>query len=115
MAAKQSSSAPTVIVSPLPGTRDANPQTQISFLGVAASRLRDIVVVGSRSGPHSGRLASYSTNTGGSFLPSRPFDPGESVTVSATVLGSGSPTRIGTAFRVSTPYTLPPTTPGAAI
>jgi hypothetical protein len=115
MAASHGSSAPTVIVSPLPGTRDANPQTQISFLGVTASRLRDVVVVGSRSGPHSGRLAAYSTNTGGSFLPSRPFDPGESVTVSATVVGSGPPARIGTAFRVSTPYTLPPTAPGAAI
>jgi hypothetical protein len=115
MATGQSARAPTVVVSPQPGTRDANPQTQISFLGVAASRVRDVVVVGSRSGPHTGRLVSYSTHTGGSFLPSRPFDPGESVTVSATVVGSGLTARIGTAFRVSSPYTLPPTAPGAAI
>jgi Arylsulfotransferase (ASST) len=115
MAGRQGSSAPTVVVSPLLGTRDANPQSQISFLGVAASRLHDIVVVGSRSGPHSGRLVSYSTHTGGSFLPSRPFDSGESVTVSATVVGYGSPARIGTTFRVSTPYTLPFTAPSAAI
>src|SRR5580704_6210996 len=77
VAAGQGSSAPVVTVSPLPATRDANPQTQISFLGVAASALRDIVVVGSKSGPHTGRLVAYSTHTGGSFLPSRPFDPGE--------------------------------------
>ena len=115
VAAGQGSSAPVVTVSPLPGTRDANPQTQISFLGVAASALRDIVVVGSKSGPHSGRLVAYSTHTGGSFLPSRPFDPGESVTVSATVAGYGPPTRIGTEFRVSWPYTLPSSGPGTAI
>jgi Arylsulfotransferase (ASST) len=115
VAAGQGSTAPVVTVSPLPGTRDANPQTQISFLGVAASALRDIVVVGSKSGPHSGRLVAYSTHTGGSFLPSRPFDPGESVTVSATVAGYGPPTRIGTEFRVSWPYTLPSSGPGTAI
>ena len=115
VAAGQGSSAPVVTVSPLPGTRDANPQTQVSFLGVAASALRDIVVVGSKSGPHSGRLVAYSTHTGGSFLPSRPFDPGESVTVSATVAGYGPPTRIGTEFRVSWPYTLPSSGPGTAI
>jgi len=115
VAAGQGSSAPVVTVSPLPATRDANPQTQISFLGVAASALRDIVVVGSKSGPHTGRLVAYSTHTGGSFLPSRPFDPGESVTVSATVAGYGTPTRIGTDFRVSWPYTLPSSGPGTAI
>ena len=115
VAAGQGSSAPAVTVSPVPGTRDANPQTQISFLGVAASALRDIVVVGSQSGRHSGRLIAYSTHTGGSFLPSRPFDSGESVTVSATVGGYGPPTRIGTEFRVSWPYTLPSSAPGTAI
>ena len=115
VAAGQGSRAPVVTVSPLPATRDANPQTQISFLGVAASALRDIVVVGSKSGPHTGRLVAYSTHTGGSFLPSRPFDPGESVTVSATVAGYGPPTRIGTEFRVSWPYTLPSSGPGTAI
>jgi hypothetical protein len=110
--AGQDSTAATVVVSPLPGTPDANPVTQISFLGVAASDLRDIVVEGSRSGRHTGRLVFYSTHTGESFLPSHPFDPGERVTVSATVVGHGSPRRIGTSFGVSSPYTLPPSTPG---
>jgi hypothetical protein len=111
-ATAQGVSAPGVVVSPLAGTPDANPATQISFLGVPASRLRDIVVTGSRSGPHAGRLAYYSTHTGGSFLPSHPFVAGEHVTVSATVVGYASPVRIGTSFTVSSPYTLPSSPPG---
>ena len=103
----QASTAPSEVVSPLPGTLDANPATQISFLGAPASRLRDVVVEGSRSGRHTGRLRYYSTHTGGSFLPSRLFAPGERVTVSATVVGNGAPRRIGTSFMVSSPYTLP--------
>ena len=106
--AAAATTAPTVVVSPLPGTPDADPGTQISFLGAPVSHLRDVVVKGSRSGLHSGRLRYYSTHTGGSFLPSHPFDPGERVTVSATVVGYGAPTRIGTSFGVSSPYTLPP-------
>jgi hypothetical protein len=113
--AGQDSSAPTVVVSPLPGTPDANPGTQISFLGVAASNLRDIAVEGSRSGRHTGRLLNYSTHTGGSFLPSQPFDPGERVTVSASVVGYGGPRRIGTNFGVSSPYTLPAATAATLI
>ncbi len=61
--------APTEVVSPLPGTPDANPNTQISFLGAPASQLRDISVVGSRSGTHRGLLRFYSTHTGGSSSP----------------------------------------------
>jgi hypothetical protein len=72
-----------VTVSPLPGSRDATPQTQISFLGVPAGELSGVIVSGSRSGPHSGRLASYSQGDGASFLPSHPFAEGETVTVSA--------------------------------
>ena len=99
---------PSEIVSPLPGTPDANPATQISFLGAPASRLRDIVVHGSVTGTHGGKLLYYSTHTGGSFLPSTPFAPGEQVTVTATVVGYGAPVTIGTNFTISTPYTLPP-------
>ncbi|MGH2851385.1 MAG: arylsulfotransferase family protein, partial [Solirubrobacteraceae bacterium] len=91
----------------MPGTPDADPSTQISFLGAPASRLRDITVVGSRSGSHTGRLVFYSTHTGGSFLPSHPFVPGEHVTVSATLVGEGTPRKLGTSFTVSSPYTLP--------
>lgn len=99
--------APTEVISPLPGTPDADPATQISFLGAPASRIEDIVVTGSRSGRHEGRLEYYSTHTGGSFLPSHPFLPGEHVTVSATVTGYGAPRRVGTSFTVDQPYVLP--------
>ncbi len=73
----------TVTVSPLPGSRDATPQTQVSFLGVRAGELSDVTVSGSRTGPHSGRLAAYSQGDGASFLPARPFAEGELVTVRA--------------------------------
>jgi hypothetical protein len=74
-----------VTVSPLAGSRDATPQTQISFLGVPAGDLSAISVVGSRTGAHSGHLASYSQSDGASFLPSSPFVAGERVTVRARV------------------------------
>ncbi len=79
-----------VTVSPLAGSRDANPQTQISFLGVPARALSAISVVGSRTGAHSGRLLAYSQGDGASFLPSRPFAEGERVTVRAQVRIGGS-------------------------
>jgi Arylsulfotransferase (ASST) len=78
-----------VTVSPAPDTRDASHLTQISFLGVPAGDLADVVVVGSRSGSHPGRLAAYSQGDGASFLPSGPFVEGELVNVRA-VLRHGS-------------------------
>jgi hypothetical protein len=114
-AAASAAGAPGVVISPLPGTPDANPATQISFLGVPASHLQDIVVTGSTSGSHAGNLRYYSTHTGGSFLPSSPFTPGERVTVSATVTGYGAPVHIGTSFDVSSPYALPAPGPNAPV
>jgi len=75
----------SVTVSPLAGSRDASPQTQISFLGAPARELSAISVVGSRSGAHSGRLEAYSQGDGASFVPSRAFAEGERVTVRARV------------------------------
>src|SRR5581483_7342342 len=72
-----------VTLSPLPGSRDASPQTQVSFLGVSARDLAVQSVSGSRSGPHPGRLAAYSQGNGASFLPARPFLEGERVSVRA--------------------------------
>ena len=105
-AASPPSPPPTEVISPLPGTPDASPDTQISFLGAPASQLRNISVVGSRSGTHSGRLRFYSTHTGGSFLPTRPFIAGETVTVKAQIVGNGAPLTVGTTFTVSQPVTL---------
>jgi hypothetical protein len=75
--------AGAVTVSPLAGSRDASPQTQISFLGEPIGDLSAISVVGSQTGVHSGRLAPYSQGDGASFLPSRGFAQGERVTVRA--------------------------------
>jgi hypothetical protein len=76
-------SAASVTISPLAGTPTALPGTQISFVGASAKALSAILVVGSVSARHSGRLRSYSSATGASFLPSRPFTPGERVSVRA--------------------------------
>lgn len=70
-------------ISPLPGARDASPQTQVSFLGVPAAQLSVLSVVGSRTGAHAGRMEDYSQGDGASFLPTRPFAQGERVTVRA--------------------------------
>jgi len=97
---------PQVTISPLRGTPDASPQTQISFLGAPARDLSRIVVVGSRTGRHRGRLRAYATGTGASFLPAARFAPGERVTVHATLSAAGRRTRIATSFAVATPYAI---------
>jgi hypothetical protein len=80
-----------VTVSPAPDTLDASYLTQISFLGVSAAEIAGVVVVGSRSGAHSGSLSSYAQGDGASFLPSHPFSQGEVVTVHASLhRGSGT-------------------------
>jgi hypothetical protein len=99
-----------VDVSPAPETDTANPYTQISFLGAPATKIRDISVVGQRSGDHSGHLRGYSQGDGASFVPDRPFDAGERVTVRAAIGAGRSPTigqagkRVTFGFRVDTPY-----------
>jgi hypothetical protein len=91
-----------VSVSPLPGTPDASSATQISFLGGAGTRVSDVAVRGSLSGRHGGRLEAYSTGTGESFLASRPFAPGERVSVSARVRsGTAAWQSVATHFRVA--------------
>jgi hypothetical protein len=90
-------SAQAMTISPLPGTQDASPKTQISFLGAPASSISDVSVVGNESGGHSGHLEGYSTGTGASFLLARPLDQGEQVRVSAKVSGKA----VGTDFTVA--------------
>jgi hypothetical protein len=72
-------------VSPLPGSLDASPDTQISLLGVPAPALSGLSVRGSKTGTHRGRVRGYSQRDGASFLPARPFRAGESVTVKGTL------------------------------
>ncbi len=90
-----------VAVSPMPGTEDASPSTQISFLGGAGTVVADVHVVGSRSGSDSGVLRPYSTGTGESFLPSHPFTPGERVTVHALVGTGGATHKANTSFTIA--------------
>jgi hypothetical protein len=92
-----------VTVSPLPGTPEATPQTQISLLGLSLSQLRSIYVIGSKSGRHAGSLRSYSSQTGVSFEPEAPFDEGEHVSVCAYVATGKGVRRLATSFSVATP------------
>jgi Arylsulfotransferase (ASST) len=104
-AAVAAATANPVTVSPLPGTPDASPTTQISFLGGAGTTVANVSVVGSRSGTHPGRLQAYSTGTGESFIPDKPFVAGERVTVHAlagVATGGGAPTQaVTTTFTIA--------------
>ncbi|MGH2853385.1 MAG: hypothetical protein ACRDLF_04240, partial [Solirubrobacteraceae bacterium] len=91
-------------VSPAPETDTANPHAQISFLGVPAGEIREVSVVGRRSGAHAGRLHGYSQGDGASFVPDTPFDTGERVAVQAVVGTGNGGQRIAFHFRVDTPY-----------
>ena len=62
-----------VDVSPAPDTDSADPHTQISFLGEPAAQIREVTVVGRRSGGHSGQVRAYSQGDGASFAPDKPF------------------------------------------
>ncbi len=93
-----------VAVSPEPGTPDASPATQISFLGGAGTKVADVSVKGSSSGAHSGVLRAYSTGTGESFLPTHPFTPGERVTVHATITAGPSTGSVTTSFTIAHQY-----------
>jgi Arylsulfotransferase (ASST) len=90
-----------VTVSPLPGTPDASPATQISFLGGPGTKVSDVHVSGSRSGAHGGSLRAYSTGTGESFLPSHPFQTGERVSVHAQVDSGGTTQALSTSFTIA--------------
>jgi hypothetical protein len=95
--------AGAVTVSPLAGSRDASPQTQISFLGLPVRDLTILSVTGSRSGTHRGHLAAYSQGDGASFVPSRAFLPGERVSVRARVRVGGSWRSLSDVFAVAHP------------
>jgi hypothetical protein len=103
--------AAAVSASPLPGTPDASPDTQISFLGVPVTEISHVSVVGSRTGGHSGRLESYASSPGASFVPTHQFSQGERVTATATVGPKGHSQRVSTTFTVArlSGYTTPAT------
>src|ERR1039458_4138726 len=53
-----------LLVTPAPGGLDAMAQTQLSFLGAPASQISLLLVRGSVSGRHAGRLQAYSQGDG---------------------------------------------------
>lgn len=73
--------APAVSVFPSPGSTYAEPGTQIVFRGIPPGQIGSVQVVGSKSGVHTGTIEGDSDGQGGSFLPTTPFTPGETVTV----------------------------------
>jgi hypothetical protein len=75
-----------VTVSPLSGSRDATPGTQISFLGVPARAIGRVSVTGSKSA---------------SFVPARPFAQGERVVVRAELRSGSSVTPLLDVFAVA--------------
>ena len=102
--------ADALSMSPLNGTPDASPETQISFVGVPAGDITDISVVGSRSGRHVGRLEAYASAPGASFVVATPFAPGEYVRASAVVAESaGHSTRVSSSFTIAHPASYPHT------
>jgi hypothetical protein len=109
------SSAGKLAISPAPNTPDASPQTQISILGAPRRLIRAVRVTGGTSGPHSGRLRSYSRHRGASFVLDQPLAQGEPVSVAIRVHGR-KPIRFG--FTVATlgqtqaPLNLTSTQPG---
>ncbi len=94
--------SPAVSVFPVAGSRLGPPGTQITFRGLPASQLGEITVTGSRSGNHTGRVLADSDGRGGSFMPDKPFTPGERVTVSTNLNIVGG-TRGVYHFTVATP------------
>ncbi|MBV9336803.1 MAG: arylsulfotransferase family protein [Solirubrobacterales bacterium] len=107
-----SAQPPEVSVYPLPGSASSLPQTQITFRGIPASQIGSVQVVGSSTGAHSGTIRADSDDQGGSFMPSQPFAPGETVTVSTglnVVGGSGGAWKFAIAvpFGTITPMKLP--------
>jgi hypothetical protein len=99
-------------VSPLPDSLDASPHTQISLLGAPRARLAQIAVSGSITGGHSGHVAAFSQGDGASFLPSQPFQPGETVTVRGKLLANGHWQPFAFRFAVSVPDPIPWEPPG---
>jgi hypothetical protein len=109
---------PAVSAYPSPGTSYNQPGEQIAFRGIPASRIGRVSVVGSSSGTHTGQIKADSDGDGGSFVPSKPFTAGETVTVktSLNIVGgqSGSFTfRIEHPSRPISPMNLPLVPDGA--
>jgi len=106
--ARRAQAGATVSVSPQPDTPDASPRTQISLLGAPPSSITGVSARGSRSGSHPGRLLAYAAAPGASFVPSRPFSPGETVHVRVRFGAGVSQGPLDFHFKVARPAGFPP-------
>jgi hypothetical protein len=102
----------SLAVSPLPDSYDASPYTQISLLGAPAGALSRVSVSGSQTGRHSGHLKAYSQGDGASFVPSKPFRAGETVSVRGRLTSAGKTQLLAFHFVISQPDKLPYAAPG---
>jgi hypothetical protein len=100
-------SGTTLTVSPLPGSYDASPRTQISLLGAPASEIEDVGVRGSQTGAHAGKLEPYSQGDGASFVLAKPLRSGESVEVSGVERSGSSSVPFSFSFTVATRDPIP--------
>ncbi len=73
-------------VVPVAGDRYVEPATSLTFLGVTASQIAGMKIRGSVSGVHFGHYSRLVGARGESFVPAKPFRPGETVTVTAPKL-----------------------------
>lgn len=93
-------------VYPRPGTDTAHPATTVSIRGVVPERLGEVTVAGTSSGVAAGRLRRHRDRAGASFVPERPFTPGERVVVDAEV-PLGRDDRV--TFQIGAPGAVSPT------
>lgn len=82
-------------VLPVPGTPAAPPATPVDFPAISPAQIGSVKVVGSRTGLHAGRLSAQPGHRGSQFAPTRPFAPGERVSVTATLRSAGAGTASG--------------------
>jgi hypothetical protein len=88
--------AKKIAASPSPGVKVASTTTTISFRGIKPRALGKIIVRGSRSGVHRGRIEAHSDGFGVSFIPAKSFQNQERVTVYSkrnTFYGTGKRAR----------------------
>lgn len=93
-----------VSVFPIPNSRTASPQTEISFRGLPADKLGTVRAIGSKSGEHSGMLMEDSDGNGASYLPDASFEPGEQVKVMTSLKTPGGD-QVEFSFNVADPVT----------
>jgi hypothetical protein len=74
-----------ISIYPSPDTATASPTTQVSFRNTDSATITDtaVTVSGSATGRHTGKVVADSDARGASFHPDKPFDAGETVTVTA--------------------------------